>query len=330
MKRIIITTLGLCLSAALALGQSFNPAVGYTRTQVVDSLAAGTTISALAADSAGNLFFLANSAGDTTLYRSPASNPNAPVALFSYGSPVFGSFVKINGSTLYFSESTNGTIQSLPVSAAPETTPDLVKTIPNGFDLVAIGSELYASVSDSDFANNQVFRLTPDNDPLDAIVATGGASGPVVGRADGSLIYGATTFNGGAGGMYSFTPAQLSAAAGSGLTLMLADGTRLFPADSVSNQYLAYRDETNLFRASSAGNPSTIDRFDLANGFQEAVGASGNFEFFGGLTTTSDALYVAVTDASFSSSAIYRIVPEPGSAVLLGFSVLALTLRRRR
>jgi hypothetical protein len=336
-------------AAATLHAQSFTAAPGYSSTQAF-RLEEGISISALGASAAGDLYYLASGRFDgnaegTQLFRaSPVDNFSNPVSLFSYRTgnneplKVFGSFVRVDGGTVYFGESSTGEIRSIPLSGGIS---GVVRIVPNHYDAAVTAGNIFLSAADQSFSNNQIYRVTPGATPLDRTVNTGGASGPLAVDSAGNLIYGASTFLGGTGGLYRFTAAQVAAvsdanpAAGDSF-LSLADGTRLFgsgpAAFSGGSQYLAYRDDAHLFQADSPfGAAATIQRFDLTQTSRESVGQSGMGQFFGGLALTGSTLYAAVSTVD-GNSAVFMIIPEPTVAGLLTCSLLTLGgfSRRRR
>ena len=346
MKTTILLAASLFAVATLH-AQSFTAAPGSSTRQLFN-LGEGTTISALGASAGGDLFYLATGSFEgpepgTQLFRaSPSDNYQTRTSLFSYRTAAdqpsarFGSFVRVEGDTVYFGESSNGEIRSIPIGGGVS---GVLRTVPNHYDAAVIGGSLLVSAANADFSDNQVYRLTSSPAPLDRIVNTGGASGPVTADAAGNLIYGATTFNGGTGGLYRFSSAQVAGATDANPTtgdrvLALTEGTRLFAsgefAFSGTNQYLAYRDEAHLFQASS-GSTASVMRFNLTNSTSEPVGQAGAGNFFGGLAASNSGLFVAVTADFFSGpSAVFLIIPEPSTAVLTLLGGLALGVVRRR
>ena len=116
-------------------------------------------ISAIGSDLAGNLYYLnsgISGAATQLIKRTAAKNYSDPTALFSYSGPVYGDFVKVNGSTVYFGESTTNTIRSVSVIG---TRPHLIATIPRNYDFAFNGNEALVDAADSNFANNTVFKL---------------------------------------------------------------------------------------------------------------------------------------------------------------------------
>lgn len=329
----------LIIHAAPSLhAQSFTAAAGFSSAELFN-LGTGYTISALGADTAGNLFYFAsgNFGGgpETRLFeRTSASGFATAVDLFSYGSQVSGSFVKVNAGTVYFGENSTGTIRSISAGGGAAT---LLGTVTGNYDAAFRGSDLFLSANPAS-NDNKVYRFLPGGQ-LDTVLDTGGDfSGPITFDSAGNLLYGATNFASVNGGIYSFSAAQVSAALDANPSahdgsFNLSSGTQLFA--NGSNQYLAAENGTKFFQGNSPfGSAAFVKELDAAQPGApgRSVGQTGTGEFFGGMASANGALYVAVTsDFSQGPSAVFKVVPEPGSmALLAGAGALLICALRRR
>ena len=338
MKRLCFAALAAFVCIARLHAQSFTPSSGFTSTELFN-LGSGFTISALGVNSStGDLYYLASgnfgNGPDTQLFQSTASSNYANTQeLFSYGSEVFGSFVKVNGSTVYFGENSIGTIRSISASGG---TASLLGTVAGNYDAAFSGSNLFVSANVSG-TDNKVYRLLSGGQ-LDTVLDTGGDySGPILFDSHGNLIYGATNFGSVSGGVYSFTSAQVTNALDSNPSTQdksfgINSGTRLF--NNGNNEYLALTGSNKLFTANSPfGSPAIVDQLSLTNtnATPLIVGLSGTGEFFSGLAANGNALFVTVTsDFAQGPSAVYEVVPEPALPMLIGVGALAVLFSARR
>ena len=272
-------------------------------------------------------------AGTQLFERTAASGFAAETSLFSYATPVSGSFVRVLGGTIFFGENSGGTIRSVNTDG---TSPALIATVANNYDLVFSGSLALLSANPGGFnsPDNKVFSLDLADGHLDTVLDTGGDySGPITVDAAGDLLYGATTFGSiSAGGVYKFTLADIQSALdadpqANDTSLTMGKGTRIFA--NGSNGYLGRTDDQHVYAlASPFGAAATITRFNLddTNAAGQAAGQTNTGPFFGATDATDAALFVAVTDDfSTGPSAVFRVVPEPSptSALLLGSVILA-------
>jgi hypothetical protein len=318
------------LYACGAFAQSFTPNAGVTSTELF-STDPGFTISGLGADSSGNVFYIesGNFGGsfDTRLFEATAaSNYTTSNLLYSYGGPTSGSFVRVIGSTVYFGENSGGTILSV---SAGGGTPTVTGTVQGNYDLAFQGSNAFLSANPT-FSDNQVFKLDLSTGATAAVLDTGGDfSGGIAFDAAGNLYYGATAFGSLPGGIYKFTAAQIADALTNHITLSISDGVLVF--DDGNNQYLGYGGGNTLYQANSPfGSAATLTSFDLLNLTSRTLGATGDTDFFGATDANASGFYVAVT-ADFSSgpSAVFLVIPEPGSTALLGLGALGLLAVRK-
>lgn len=350
MKKLILI-LALCWSALLvcARAQSFTTAAGYTAgsPSPLFSTAGGFTISGLGVNSAtGDVFYLESGnyggTNDTRLFvNTMASGFATRTELFSYsaatggqGAGIYGSFVRVSGSKVFFGENSTGTIRSVNLDGSA---PSLLATVVGNYDLTFSGAAAFLSANQNAYPSapaNKVFKLNLSTGQLDTILDTGGDySGAIAFDAAGDLLYGATTFGSiSSGGIYKFTAAQVASVTdanplASDTALTIGNGTRIY--NNGSNGYLARVDDAHLFALQSPfGSAATATRLDLANlATTQLAGQTASGSFFGAADATSSAFYVAVTGDSVSGpTSVYRIapVPEPSACALAGIAALVL------
>ena len=358
MKTKITTAVALSSAAFLALfsaatlqAQGFTAAPGFSSAELF-RLGTSEQISALGASSGGDLFYIATrdvdgfggEPGVTNLFRRTAAAAyQDEVSLFSYSGEVFGSFVEVSGSTVYFGESALNTIRSINVNGMGAK---LIGTVRNNYDLAVVGGALLISAQPT--AGSSISRLILSAEgtlqQLDTIVTLQDNSGPLAVSLTGNLLYGATGDSpfgdsplpeNQEGRIFSFS--DLSGAidanpAVTDRTLTLAQGDVLFPR--ANNQYLSVSADGAIFQADSTpsfspGGQSEVFRLG-PDGLTALMGRSEAGAFFGGISSAGNQLFVSV--GSFGSpSAVFVVVPEPTAVcfAILG-SGLLLGRRRRR
>lgn len=343
MKKIFaIVAAAVCLIQA-ASAQNFTLTnSNFTVTPLFSTPATsnGSNISAIGTDSAGNLYYLDTL--DTTtpdtqlLMRTAASGYSAAsqVSLYDYNTEVFGSFITVSGSTVYFGESSVGNIRSISTSGG-----SILNTVnvPDNYSFGLQGSSQFVDYTNSSFTSNQISLLS-SNGTLTPVIKTGGASGPFTFLPNGNLIFGGSGSND-PGGIYLFTAAQISNALNTSTPLTLAQGTLLF--SNAGNAYFAYTNSHSLYQAFtpiSVTSPVQLTLYDPTSLTSQAIGYIGNDasdddgDIFSSIAQVgSNSVAVAVT-TNFGSGAttVYLVtqVPEPASSLLLAFGGVWLTSAR--
>ena len=337
MKKLLILAVAL-FGAAPLHAQSFVPSAGYS-SQDLFNVGSGFTIGAFGASSSGDFYYLStgNFTGTPTtklLKRTVAGSFATATELFDYGASSFPAFVKVSGSTVYFGESSAGTIRSVDVSGGSSTT---IATVPGVYDLAFRGSAAFVSVNPTWNPENKVFKLNLGTGQLDSILNTvSDYSGPLAFSSTGELLYGSTNFGGVAPAIYSFTSSEVDGVINadpmvSDTELLISDGDLQFA--NPSNQFFAYRDDAHLFHGYS-GASAIVTRYNRTALTTETVGqAGGAGQFLGGLASVGSDLFVVVTSDFMSGpSLVVRVVPEPTSALLLvlaGSGIISRRLRRQ-
>ncbi len=341
MKRIVH------LLAALALGttlhaQSFNFTGGAAAPVAFDP-GPGISISALGGDAQGNLVYLARGSFDgistesRLIRRSAADNFASETTLYTYPSPVFGSFVTLSGGTAYFGDS----FPLEEIRTAGIDDPDsqsnstAIRKVTGNFTLAFSGGSAFL-VADPTFSNAQVYQFDLFSGALQSVLNTqGDTTGPIAFNSLGDLFYGRSgaDFGGGnvlAGDIFRFTAAEIAASLASGIALTFDGRTPVVMNDG--NQYFALGDDTTLFQTrSDFDEPNKLLLYNLLTGSGTLLGSTGGTggENFSGLTFAGGQLYAAVTDFNAGHSLVF-VVPEPGTGLSLALGVLALSALRRR
>jgi len=351
MKKILIALAAFAGLSLAVSAQTFTVTNSGFTDQALFTTAAGFNISAIGTDGSGNLYYLETGAFDGTntttelFSRTAASNysSSSETLLYNYGSPQSTSFVKVNGSTVYFGENGIGTINSISTSGAPNTFQNIT-TLVNNYDLAFNGTSAFVDAADAGFSNNLISALNTSTGQLTPVLQTAGSSGPIAFTSNGSLLYGTTIGEDKVtAGIYSFSAAQVSAAIANKTPLTLSQGTLVFA--NGWNQYLAYLNDNALYQEVSpfSGAPSptpaipTLSLLNPTTFDSETVGEITDGEsFFDGVGAIGNGVAIAVTENFVDGpTTIYMVtqVPEPGSLMFLIFGsapfILGRTFRKK-
>ncbi len=325
MKKLTVIAAALAAVAPALFAQTLNvTAPGYSGAKLFDSTP-GFTISGLAADSSGNVYYLELDGGSTSstkLYKRTAAGGYAMATqLFDYGARVFGSFVVAQAGRIYFGESSANTIRSVNPDG---TSPLLNGTVFHNFDLAFSGGTAFVSADPDTTGSNSQNRVSTLNLATGAtqvvLNATPDFSGPIEFDVSGNLIYGVAKST--IGGIYRYTAAAVAAAIATSTPIVLTPPNGRVIANG-GNQYLAYAGGTTLWQDDF----STLTRYDLGTAVGTTVGTTT--DTLGNLDYAGTTLYASVTNFSTNNSAVIVVVPEPSSAILLALGALALARRRR-
>jgi hypothetical protein len=332
MKRILILlAAGLALTQALR-AQILTAAPGFTETPLFTD-APGSDISAIGSDSSGNIYYLdtvkVNSNYVTELIkRTASSNYASSSVLYNFGTSVYGDFVKVNGSTVYFADSTTNNLQSISVNGGATK---LIANVPNNYDMAFNGITAFIDAANSNYLDNTVSMLNLSTGTLTPVLQANGASGPIAFDANGTLYYGATSY-GDSGGIYAFTSAQVANAL-SGTPISFSSATPLFT--NTSNQYLASLNANSLYQVDSY-DTNLLTSYDPATlTFLTAgqIDSADEGDTYDGLALVGGGVAVAVSsqygEVGATDSEVFLVTPEPGSAALLAFGGAWLIGRRR-
>ncbi len=292
----------------------------------------GFTITGLAAAPGGDVFYIETDSAfisASKLYRRSAGDGYAAATtLFDFGSFVFGSFVLWDSGKVYFGESSTGAIRAVNLDLSI----DDLGTVAGNYDAAFAGGSLFLSHNPGGFTPlNKVSRFTHDPDgggglmlsAADLILDTpDDYSGPLDFDSAGNLFYG------GSGpfareDLHRYSAAEVAAAFGAGPAQAL-DAPHLYLANG-GNAYLAYDGGDDALWHSDF---ATLNLVDATTPGSTPIGSST--DSIGHLDFVGDTLYVNVTKSSFDGSAVFAVVPEPSSALLLALGLASFAARRRR
>lgn len=323
----LTTTLTTILTAAFAVfatvaatAQTLTvSAPGYTAAKLFET-AVGETIGGLDFSGAGDVYYLVRTFGGTTKLqvRTPADGYSTSTTLHDFGSAVYGSFVTLHAGKLYYGENSAGTIRVHDISLHSDA---LLATVTNNYDLaIAPGGTGYLS-ENRGYAGNKASTLDLSSGGTSVRLTSLDYSGPVGADDQGRLYYGGTAFGIG-GGIYRYSAAEVAAG---GLTL---DAGHQWVSNSNGNAYFAFNDAGNLWQTDFAG----LGFFNTTTAAFTAIGSTT--DSLGNLAADSAQLLASVTaygaSSSLDKSAVFRVVPEPASAILALAGLASLIVRRRR
>ena len=332
MKKLLLTTAAFTAASTALFAQSLNiTAPGYSGGQLFGATP-GFVIEGLAAAPGGDVFYLERHSTrtlPTKLYsRSAGDGYGTATELFNFGAAPFGSFALWKNGRVFFGENSTGVVRVL----NPDLTTDILGIVPGNYDAAFAGGSLFLSHNPGgqQTALNKISRyeLVPEAGgdgglmlgPDDVIVDTpNDFSGPLEFDAAGGLLYGGTFRR---PGLHRFTDAQIAGATGA--TSLGLNSAQLVLA-GLTSAYFAVGGPAALWQ-SDFGSLNLIDPFA---GTSTPVGDSPDYGI-GQLDSADSRLFVAVTNSFYDHSAVFLVVPEPGSALLLTLGVAALTTRRRR
>ena len=332
MKKIIITSAAFIAASTALFAQSLNiTAPGYSGGKLFDATP-GFVIEGLAAAPGGDVFYLERHSTrtlPTKLYRRSAGDGyGTATELFNFGAAPFGSFALWESGRVFFGENSTGVVRVL----NPDLTTDILGTVPGNYDAAFAGGHLFLSHNPGgqQTALNKISRydLVPevggDGGLMlgldDVIVDTpNDFSGPLEFAAAGGLLYGGSFRR---PGLHRFTAYQVAGAIGA-TTISLDSAQLTLPG--LTSAYFAVGGPAALWQ-SDFGTLNLIDPFAATS---TPIGDSPDYGI-GQIDYADSSVFVAVTNGFYDHSAVYLVVPEPGSALLLPLGVAALTTRRRR
>ena len=323
MKKLFVISALLIAAATSATAQTLQIAApDFAHSKLFDSTA-GFVISGLGADDDGNVYYLESDArfpaqAETILYkRSRADGYGSATPLFNYGAPLFGAFVVAAGESIYFAESSSGSIRRITRDGAAVT---LLGTVAGIYDLAFLGSDAFVSANpQTDFGQppeNKVFRFDISTGQTDAVLDTGGDySGPLEFDTQGRLLYG------GSGvaairDLHAFSSGEIAGAIGPSELALAPPSHRLI--ENGRNVFLAHSVGLGLWKDDF----STLTLHDLDRVESRTVATTP--DSLGQLDAVAGSLFVNVTSFGAGRSSVYSVVavPEPSSA-LLGMAAVA-------
>jgi len=246
--------------------------------------------------------------------------------LYSFKDSVYGSFVKVRGSTIYFGESSNGNIWSMGLGGS---NPTMIGTLGNNYDLEfnSLGQAFVSA--NPDWAGQKVFFFDGAGDEV--ITGLSGYSGPLAFDAQDDLLYG-TAYATGGDSILSFDKAEVAGAIGSG-SLTQADGQVLASVDPLADMEIDALG--NMFFTSGGALYRLLSGSTSAGTFATSQYTLTTLRWNASDSSVS-ALLGGVMDGGNAVGVISTLapVPEPGSLVCLAMGIISLAgagaLRRRR
>jgi len=328
MKKILLLGSALVAATSTLFAQTLTPAAAGISAQQLFTSTPGFTITGLGFGSGSDIFYLETDGAfmaPTRLYRRDLTAGTVST-LFTYTAAVFGSFVEVTGDKVYFGENSNGTVRSVNLDGS---LPQLLATVPGNYDFELFGTDAYLSANPGGFnAQNTVTKLTIATGATDVIVNTADFSGPITFDQNGALFYGATGFAG-VSDLYRFTAAEVATAFGP--TTLSLDAAHRVLANG-GNSYFdfagAQPNQTRTFFGNDGSRLARVTGTASESYTEETIAVSPHS--IGHIAATRDVAYVAVTDFATNRSAVYSVVPEPGSTLLLAAGGTLVALRRRR
>jgi len=314
----VLVLLGTAGGTSLQASPSYTPSPGYTAESSYASPAG--TLAGFDFDTSGNLYLFR---GNSIVKRAPGGSETD---LYTFSSDVYGSFLKVKDSTVYFGESSNGSIKS--VSTGGGTVTDL-GSLGSNYDLAFNSSGQAFIVANPGWAGTKIYNLDLVNGTTDEIADIGGYSGPLAFDTSGNLYYGKGSE------IISFTGSQVNSALGTG-TLGETDWS-VFATGLDSIGYFAFDSAGDLFSSSYTGAVTETNNLGSSNPFGSGtspstlrfVPGSGDFE-----TGNPDGghLYVNTTDWFAGQSTIFEVtpVPEPATVILLAGGLFSFLFRRKQ
>jgi len=330
LARISLFVLAVVLTCAAVNAAALN-APGFRTTDIEVTLAPGGFVGGF--DVLPNGHFIIN---DGQTVREISQAGQADQVLYTFESPVYGSFVRYNAADgkIYFGESSTGAISKFTYSNPADVS--LVTTIANNFDMDFRNGQPYVVASDSGWSNSKIYLIGGSSDDL--IASCIGPSGPMAFTSAGDLIYIPASYDI-TTQILMWKSAQIAGAIGpTSLTWASAEPLHLIEAG-----YGAALDSAGrlLFTNNSVG-PAAIQLYDgnAVNTFATFAQPGGTSPFISivrqNATTGEYSAVVSYWDAGVSHTVISTMtpVPEPSSLLalcsLIGLVGSAGLLRRSR
>ncbi len=317
MKKTIAAGFMLAFTIAPAFAQSLTS--GLPTTELFRT-SAGETITGVEVDGTSLYYLLQRNAASTQLVRRSALDGYAsPTVLFDYGSGAYGSFVKEFGGKLYFAESSFDSLRTYDLGTNTVST---LATLGGAYDIDFSGGFGWVSANPG-FAGNQIFKLDLNTGVTSSVLTSTDYSGPLA-FGGTSLYYGSTSYAA-TPGTYRYTAGEIN---GGGLSL---DAGHLWEPNGGSAYFEMLEAQPGFLARTDFSQITVQDLITPGSGV--TIATSG--DFIGNMASDSAGLIVAVTDYNLApsaddQSAVFRVVPEPGTATLLGLAVGLLGFRRNR
>ena len=317
MNKTIIASILLAFTVAPTFAQSISS--GLPTTELFHT-SFGETISGVEVDGTSLYYLLQRNAASTQLVRrSEVDGYTNPTVLFDYGSGAYGSFVKEFGGKLYFAESSSDSLRTYDLGTNTVTT---LASVGGAYDIDFSAGFGWISANPG-YAGNQILKLDLSTGVTTSVLTSSDFSGPLA-FGGTSLYYGSTSYAA-TPGTYRYTAGEISSGG------LLLDAGHLWEANGGSAYFEMLEGQPGILARTDFSNITVQDL--ITPGSAAAIASS--VDTIGNMASDSAGLIVAVTDynlapASDDRSAVFRVVPEPGTASLLGLAVGLLGFRRTR
>ena len=262
-------------------------------------------------------------------------SPTGSVALYTFGSPVWGTFVRYNPADgkVYFGESSRGDVFAFSYTSPSDAA--FVANIPNNFDMDFRDGRPYLVASNAFWTESSICLLGETGSDL--IATSDGPSGPLAFDSDGSLIYIPASY-GPTTQIIRWSSAQVADAIGAG-ALARADAAVL---TAIEGSYGSAFIDGRLMFTNNAVTPNAIQIYDggAVSTFATFVQPGALYPFVSLVrknpATGAVCALVSYYDSNWNSYTVISqiTVPEPSSAAalcsLIGLAASAKLLRGRR
>jgi len=311
--RLVVLTISLfVLAVSLAHAGCINTA--FTTQDTTFSIASAWSVYGFDVLSSGNYVAFIDKDIVEITPSGTVSNP-----LYSFNSSVYGSFVKVHDNSIYFGESSNGTIWKMGLDGTNLTQ---LGTVPYVYDMAfnSAGQAFVSAYPDSD--GQKIISFNGSSD--DVVTGLDGFSGPLAFDSEDNLLYG-TVFAADGDSILRFGSTDVAGAIGNS-SLTQGDGYPVASVPFASDMEVG--NDGNIFythgkKIYTAGSTSfATSQYSLTS---LAYNKQANTLYVLANGVTVEGKQVGVITA-------IQAVPEPGSLVGLAgmLSLSGLTMLRRR
>lgn len=288
-------------------------------------------VGGLDADASGDLFYIdvdGSFSGPNTgthLIERTVDGVSHDLFDLSANQAVYGSFVRLHGSEVFWGETSTNTLYRATLKASAHTLQNVSAfgQIGNNYDLAfdSTGTAMLVA-SPGSFSNTHAYKLnlattgtiTISNGATSKLDTGGQSSGPIAFDASGRLYYGSSN-----GGIYRYSAAETANS-----TEFTLDAQHLLLSNA-TNAYLAFGATGTLYQ--DAGN--TLTGYNLSNGTSSfTIGSADSGFYLGNIATGNGSIYV--TASNFADADYIYAVPEPAPVTMLALAAVGVLSARRR